>query len=67
MHLDVFIPTEADAQRVMAFVRELGGNASPVVDVAESEYSHLYENGHPRITEALEKASADRLANGGSS
>jgi hypothetical protein len=67
MHLDVFITTEADALRVMAFVRELGGSASPVVDVVEPDYSHLYENGHPRITEALEKASADRLANGGTS
>jgi nitrate reductase alpha subunit len=55
MHLDVFIPTEADALRVMAFVRELGGNASPVVDVVEPDYSHLYDK-HVGVEQALREA-----------
>ncbi len=62
MHLNVTVKTEADAQRVMALVRELGGQAVPVEDTEPeaglTDYDHLYDN-HPLVLEALEKASAE--------
>jgi hypothetical protein len=62
MHLNVTLNTEADAQRVLALVHELGGTAAPVEDheptVGQMDYGHLYDN-HPRVLEALEKASAE--------